>query len=245
MLTGLDSAVALLKSQGGQLGHGGKEAEATVLGYRCLCLCTSWLLSGQLGGEFSSRRTVRGTIESPLNRPVIMSHTSQAYMDYSLCGALTMMPGVPSVLFCYDVGCQWCVHFEERVKRGAPHLAMPSNCDLTVAIGKFHLSAHVESCFAQYSLNFIKGAAQVDGEVLETLWAPLNKSAPSTRSMSTSYRREMLDWQMNESNWQKMLKIGALKLPQPDIPLTAREIPPSACPGCKVLHGGRNQAAHG
>ena len=135
-------------------------------------------------------------------------------MDYSLCGALTMMPRICSTLFCYDVRCQWCVNFEERLKRGAPYLSKPSSLDLTVAVGKFHLGAHVEDCFAKYSLNFIKGAAQVDGEALEALWAPLNKSAPSTRSMSTSYRRETLDWQMNESNWQKLLGIGMVNIHQ-------------------------------
>jgi len=133
-------------------------------------------------------------------------------MDYSLCGALSLMPGVLSTLFCYDVGCQWCVNFEHRLQQGAPYLSMPSSFDLTVAVGKFHLGAHIEACFTQYSLNFIKGAAQVDGEALEALWAPLNKSAPSTRAMSTSYRREMLDWQMNESNWRKLLIIGELYL---------------------------------
>lgn len=132
----------------------------------------------------------------------------QAYMDYSLCGAISLLPGIQSALFCYDVACQWGIKFKQRLQQGAPYLTMPPEVQLTVAVGKFHLGAHIESCFAAYSLNFIKGAAQVDGEALEALWAPLNKSAPSTRSMSTSYRREALDWQMNESNWRKLLNIG-------------------------------------
>jgi len=41
--------------------------------------------------------------------------------------------------------------------------------DLIPAVGKFHLAAHVPSCFAKFSLNFVQGAGQLDGEILETL----------------------------------------------------------------------------
>ena len=40
---------------------------------------------------------------------------------------------------------------------------------LLVAVGKFHFSAHVQECFVLYSLNFIFGAGQLDGEILKTL----------------------------------------------------------------------------
>src|ERR1700730_1803507 len=43
--------------------------------------------------------------------------------------------------------------------------------DFIVAVGKFHLGAHVKECFFKYSLNFITGAGQVDGEIMETLWS--------------------------------------------------------------------------
>ncbi|KAG1850364.1 hypothetical protein DFJ58DRAFT_842440 [Suillus subalutaceus] len=54
-----------------------------------------------------------------------------------------------------------------------------------------------------YSLNFIVGAGQVDGEILETLWAPFNKISPTTRSMSQAHRQEILDDHMWNLNWEK------------------------------------------
>lgn len=118
------------------------------------------------------------------------------------------MPGICGLLLCYNVGCQWIINFFKRLQEGYPYLSLPEAFDLVVAIGKFHMAAHIDECLAKHSLNFVLGAAQVDGEILETLWAPLNKSAPSTCSMSTSYCREALDWHMSNSNWQKLLGIG-------------------------------------
>ena len=48
----------------------------------------------------------------------------------------------------------------------------------------------------------------VDGEILETLWAALNKIADSTRSQSTAHRRETLDDHMNDSNWKKLIRLS-------------------------------------
>jgi hypothetical protein len=131
----------------------------------------------------------------------------QANMDYALCSAMSQMKGVKSLLFCYDVACQWCINFKARLRKGASFLPWSVD-DLTVAVGKFHLGAHIEECFALYSANFILGAGQIDGENLEPLWAPLNKSFPAMRGMQDSFRRQCIDWLMNESNWEKLINIG-------------------------------------
>lgn len=128
-------------------------------------------------------------------------------MDYSFCQAIAQTPSVPAILVCYDIGCQWAVNFQKRLEIGAQYLNLPSNLDLTVAVGKFHLGAHIMKCFTRYSLSFIHGAALNDGEVLERLWSPLNKGAVNTRGMSNSFRTQTLDWHMNESNWTKLLGI--------------------------------------
>ncbi|KAG2035936.1 hypothetical protein BDR03DRAFT_824155, partial [Suillus americanus] len=60
----------------------------------------------------------------------------------------------------------------------------------------------------RYSLNFILGAGQVDGEILETLWAPFNKISPTARSMGQAHRQEILDDHMRNSNWKKLVQIG-------------------------------------
>lgn len=52
----------------------------------------------------------------------------------------------------------------------------------------------------------------MDGEILETLWAPLNEISRSGRGMGGQHRREMLDHHMDDSNWKKLLGIRVLNL---------------------------------
>ncbi|KAI6035870.1 hypothetical protein EDC04DRAFT_2868764 [Pisolithus marmoratus] len=67
---------------------------------------------------------------------------------------------ITKALVIYDVG--------TRVKN-SPSLLLPPALEIVPAVGKFHLAAHKLSCFPRYSLNFIKGAGHLDGEILETL----------------------------------------------------------------------------
>ncbi|KAG1729111.1 uncharacterized protein EDB91DRAFT_1085887 [Suillus paluster] len=101
------------------------------------------------------------------------------------------------------------VDFQKGEKRVAESqgLSVPENMQIIPAVGKFHLSAHKLACFARYSLNFVQGAGHVDGEILETLWAPFNKISPTARSMSHAHRQEVLDDHMRDSNWKKIVGI--------------------------------------
>lgn len=131
-------------------------------------------------------------------------------IDYAICQALSYNThGLSQALIAYDVACQWSVHFDERVKQSV-HLHLPKDLKYTAAVGKFHLAAHREECFAQYSLNFVQGAGQQDGEVLETLWSSLNKVAGSIRAMTMPHRQERLDQQILDSNWKKHVNMGML-----------------------------------
>lgn len=80
--------------------------------------------------------------------------------------------------------------------------------DLLYAIGKFHLHAHIKECFPCYSLNFIQGAGQVDGEIMETNWAPFNHVAGLARTMTQVHCREIYDDYMREANWKKIVGMG-------------------------------------
>ncbi|KAN0085861.1 hypothetical protein V8E55_006995 [Tylopilus felleus] len=51
------------------------------------------------------------------------------------------------------------------------------------------------------------GPKWVDGEVLEILWSLLNNVSGSTRSMTSSHQQELLDFQMNDSNFMKMIRM--------------------------------------
>jgi Kyakuja-Dileera-Zisupton transposase len=133
-------------------------------------------------------------------------------MDYSIFKALNYnMEGIKAALISYDVMCQWSVHVMERVN-GSNYLKLPDNLELRLAIGLFHIHGHQDSCLARYSPSFIKGGRQIDGETIETLWAPLNEITRSTRGMSTSHRREVIDDHMNDSNWKKLIGLGKFPL---------------------------------
>ena len=139
---------------------------------------------------------------------LIKTHTRQMNIDYSICNALKYKSlGLPQALVIYDVGCQWIINFLKRLKE-SPHLSIPEAMELLVAVGKFHLSAHVRECFVLYSLNFVYGSGQVDGEILETLWSPFNFISASGRTMSMASRRQLYDDHMRDSNWKKIVSIG-------------------------------------
>ncbi|KAI6008512.1 hypothetical protein EDC04DRAFT_2610915 [Pisolithus marmoratus] len=107
-------------------------------------------------------------------------------------------------------GCQWSINFRSRVKNSPP-LLLPPALEIVPAVGKFHFAAHKLSCFPRYSLNFIKGAGHLDGEILETLWAPFNKISPTARSITQAHRQEVYDDHMRDSNWKKLVGMDALR----------------------------------
>ena len=140
----------------------------------------------------------------------ILNCSRQINIDYSICHALAYnTQGLKQALIAYDVACQWSIHFDKRVKQ-SQQLHLPRDLKWTPVVGKFHLAAHREQCFARYSLNFVQGAGQLDGEVLETLWAPLNKAAGSIRAMTQPHRQETLDQLILDSNWKKHINMGMI-----------------------------------
>ncbi|KAH9169688.1 hypothetical protein EDB89DRAFT_1908334 [Lactarius sanguifluus] len=125
----------------------------------------------------------------------------------SLCKALSYnMEDIPVALVMYDIMCQYGVHFQEQVER-SPELSLSSSLQLRTGIGLFHIHGHQDSCLPRFSPSYIPGAKQVDGEIIETLWAPLNNISRSIRGMSLAHRQEVLDAHMNHFNWKKMVRI--------------------------------------
>jgi hypothetical protein len=133
-------------------------------------------------------------------------------IDYAICQALNHnTAGLSEALVEYDVACQWSINFAKRLEDSTT-LHIPPGLSWVSGVGKFHLGTHERTCFAKFSLNFIQGAGQQDGEILETLWAPLNKIGSSIRAMSKPGRQETVDDHMRDSNWKKSTKIGAVPL---------------------------------
>ncbi len=129
-------------------------------------------------------------------------------MDYCIVNALNYnTKGLIGAGVIYDLACQWGVHFDDRLE-ASEVLSLPAFQRFILAIGKFHLGAHIEKCFYRYSLNFILGMGQVDGEIVETLWSALNPISTMARSMTKAHRRESLDDSMRDWNFVKLTGVG-------------------------------------
>ncbi|KDQ65231.1 hypothetical protein JAAARDRAFT_85134, partial [Jaapia argillacea MUCL 33604] len=74
----------------------------------------------------------------------------------------------------YDINCQFAVNLLRRMAANRKHLSLAQGIEIIHSISLFHIHCHQDSCMPRYSPNYIPGAGQVDGEVIETLWAPLN-----------------------------------------------------------------------
>ena len=128
-------------------------------------------------------------------------------INYPICNALKYQSfGLSQALVIYDIGCQWIINFLKRLKQS--HLSIPEAMELLVALGKFHLSAHIQECFVLYSLNFMYGSGQIDGEILETLWLPFNFISALAGTMSMASHHQLYDDHMRDSNWKKIAGIG-------------------------------------
>ena len=86
-------------------------------------------------------------------------------MDYAICQALKQFPQHQQALVIYDICCQWIIHFRERISE-SEFLELWDSMEITGAIGKWHLAAHIPECFPRFTLNFMEGAGEVEGEIL-------------------------------------------------------------------------------
>ncbi|KAI6143082.1 hypothetical protein BKA82DRAFT_4017826 [Pisolithus tinctorius] len=129
----------------------------------------------------------------------------QVNMDYALVHAMHhgLDPRQPVITF-YDINCQYSKNLARWLEENR-YLSLPSGLQIQPSIGLWHVHGHQTECFAIYAPNFILGASRVDSEIMETLWSSLNIISPSARGMATAHHQELLDFQMNDSNFLKMI----------------------------------------
>ncbi|KAG1850238.1 hypothetical protein DFJ58DRAFT_888370 [Suillus subalutaceus] len=131
----------------------------------------------------------------------------QMNMDYALCEAARHnMEGITRAVTFYDINCQYNKHFRVRVDRSR-FLEMIPELTIIPGIGLWHIHGHQDSCYVRYASNFIEGIGRIDGEIMETLWSRLNLISPCCSGMSSPHRKECLDYQMNDSNFCKMIRM--------------------------------------
>ncbi|KAG2028407.1 hypothetical protein BDR03DRAFT_809500, partial [Suillus americanus] len=120
----------------------------------------------------------------------------QMNMDYALSQALNYKTnGISHAITFYDINCQYNKYLKDWIA-SSMYLSIPVGMDIIPGIGLWHVHEHQDSCYVWYASNFIHGTGRIDGEIMETLWAPLNIISPSARGMGTPHCKEVLDYQM-------------------------------------------------
>ncbi|KAI6137260.1 hypothetical protein F5141DRAFT_996728 [Pisolithus sp. B1] len=167
----------------------------------CYCLCMAWLFLPAFCCGLSKRRKVRSTIASYTHSRMFR----QLNMDYSLCNALSYnMNSIQNVICFYDINCTYMKNLQKWVDK-TMLLEISPLLRIMAGIGMWHVHRHKKECYARYSPLFIKGSGWVNSEIIEILWSTLNIVSASTHTMTLPHRQELLDFQMNDSNFMKMI----------------------------------------
>lgn len=119
----------------------------------------------------------------------------------------TLSSGHSRVGLHYDIMCQYSVKMWDRWQRFSSPLRPLKQEDFdyfVTAIGKFHLAAHQDSCYARFSLNNIPGVGRLDGEGAERCWANLNHASHSTSERGPGARVDAISQVMHHWNWCKV-----------------------------------------
>jgi len=131
----------------------------------------------------------------------------QVNMDYALVHAVQHgMDLQQKVITFYDINCQYSKNLKQWLEANN-FISLPCGLWIQPSIGLWHVHGHKAECFTRYAPNFISGAGHVDGEIMETLWSSLNIISPSAWGMATPHRQELLDFQMNDNNFLKMVQM--------------------------------------
>jgi hypothetical protein len=138
--------------------------------------------------------------------------SSQVSMDYVFVHAAQRLtrghtrPRCMTVL--YDIYCSWGKYLRNRITNSET-ISLPEwLLDFNGGIGYFHVSGHLDECFVRFCTLYLRGVGLTEGEIIETIWAVLNKTARAARSMSLANRQEVLEANMGEWNWNKLLTMG-------------------------------------
>ncbi|KAJ7089513.1 hypothetical protein C8R43DRAFT_1142184 [Mycena crocata] len=111
----------------------------------------------------------------------------------------------------YDIVCQWWKYLKGRLAKLPPHLRLYIVMKLMhFVIPKMHIHSHTVACQVLFSLNFLLGAGQTDGEGIERPWANIGAVATSTREQGPGFRHDTLDDHWNYWNWVKLILLARL-----------------------------------
>jgi len=101
---------------------------------------------------------------------------------------------------------QWIIHFRERISESESW-----NCVHLLKLLELSESStlrHIPECFHKFTLNFIEGAGE---KLMGKFWrhyGPIWTKWRTRTSDVVAHHQEVIDDNMNDSNWRKMIRIG-------------------------------------
>ncbi|KAJ6479771.1 hypothetical protein C8R45DRAFT_1101216 [Mycena sanguinolenta] len=129
-----------------------------------------------------------------------------ANMDYIFTSILCHIHDLLCKIVSYDIVCQWWKTLKARLMLLSPLVRIAICLNIVrFVIPKMHIKGHLLACVILYSLNFVPGSAQTDGEGIERPWANIGGVASSTREMGPGAREDVLNCHWGFWNWQKLV----------------------------------------
>ncbi|KIY60804.1 hypothetical protein CYLTODRAFT_482795, partial [Cylindrobasidium torrendii FP15055 ss-10] len=119
---------------------------------------------------------------------------------------------VQKIMASYDIGCQWKIHLQERLK-GMPEPLrgrLASAIEIIVSLPVWHAGGHEHGCEAAETLRNKQGAGMTDGEAVERIWALANQIAYATREMQADTRHAALEDHFDRHNFEMNLRLVVL-----------------------------------
>ncbi|KAJ7431875.1 hypothetical protein B0H11DRAFT_2261289 [Mycena galericulata] len=132
-----------------------------------------------------------------------------ANMDYIFASILRHKDSRLFKIISYDIVCQWWVNLKARLMLLPPLIRLRAALELMrFVIPKMHIHGHTLACQLAFSLNYVPGSAQTDGEGIERPWANIGGVASSTREMGPGAREDTLNCHWAHWNWQKLVGLA-------------------------------------
>jgi hypothetical protein len=130
-------------------------------------------------------------------------------MDYIFAAILRWKHQGLYKVISYDIVCQWWKYLFDRLLLLPPLVRLRLVLALMrFIIPKMHIHSHTLACQLLFSLNFLLGVGQTDGEGIERPCANIGGVATSMREMGPGSRRNTLACHWGYCNWSKLIGLG-------------------------------------
>ena len=109
------------------------------------------------------------------------------------------------IILTYDVACQWSKNLQKHIADFLPEMQILETMKLDIAIPRWHINRHGETCRNNFNISYMEGAGRMVGKDIETVWAGTNLLAPSIQEMGPAARHDMLNDHWNGWNFRKII----------------------------------------